>query len=71
MLFSATLESGGSQINFDRNLKTFRKNLDFELIYGKTPQSASMKFSKQLGGDTKGTQETHQILNSIIRFSLA
>jgi len=50
MLFFATLESGERQIKFDSNLMTFRKNLDFELIYGKTPQLASMKFSKRLEG---------------------
>jgi hypothetical protein len=50
MLFFATLESGKRQIEFDRNLMIFRKNLVFKLIYGKTPQLASMKFSKQLEG---------------------
>ena len=50
MLFFSTLESGERQIKFDRNLMTFRKNLDFKLIYGKTPQLASMKFSKRLEG---------------------
>jgi hypothetical protein len=49
MLLFATLETGESQINFNKSMMTFRKNLDFKLIYGGTPQSASL-FSKELEG---------------------